>query len=213
MVNSAENFFAVFKENFFPESGVACGDACAVPQSGAGEVAPVGVLGAELGAQNGGEGVGEVADVGDDFVVLVRGECYDFHAEGAPEGDDAFGWLGWGVGHGGDETGALVEKVCPGVFESGFFRACHGVGADEVCGAVCEGLAGLPTDECFGAADVCDEGVWLESRCDLRSERGDGFDGGAEYDKVCLCDGLFGGVADLIAPGLGEAFLSCLWSA
>jgi len=148
-VEGAEDFLAVLEGDGFPEGGVAGGDAGGVAQAGAGEVDPVGVAGAEVGAEGGGDEVGEVAEVGGDFVVGFGGGGGDFHAEVFPEAGDALDVGGRGVDERGDEAGAALEEFGVGVVEAGFFGAGHGVGADEGDGGG-EGGAGVAADEGLG---------------------------------------------------------------
>lgn len=197
----AENFVAVLFEYGAPELRIAGGDAGGVAEAAAGVVAPVGILVGEEGAEGGGEDLGEVADVCDDFVVGVGGDGDGLGAEIAPEAGDGFGGGGGGLGKRGDETGAVVEEIGRAVFPTGFFGAGHGMGADEVSAAG-EGGVAETGDFAFDAADVGDDGAGREVRGDLAGEIDDAIDGGGDDDEGGVADGGFGGVGDVIAPRL-----------
>ena len=68
---SAEDFVAILFEDGAPELWVAGGDAGGVAEPAAGVVAPGGVFAGEESAEGGGEDLGKMADVRDDFVVGV----------------------------------------------------------------------------------------------------------------------------------------------
>lgn len=111
-----------------PECGVAGGDACGVAQPRAGERLPFGRGCTLEGAgEGGGENVRQVAGVGDNGVVCFRG-CRDgFHPEALPVAFEGFECVGRGCFRGSKNAGPVFKQVGSGVFEPGFFGACHGV--------------------------------------------------------------------------------------
>jgi hypothetical protein len=211
-VEGAEDFLAILEGDGFPEGGVAGGDAGGVAQAGAGEVNPVGVAGAEVGAIGGGEKVRQVADVGGDFVVGLGRGGGDFQAEGFPEAGDALDIGGGGVDERSDEAGAALEEFGVGVFEAGFFGAGHGVGADEG-DFFRERGASVAANEGLGGADIGDESAGTQARRDLGEERDDGVNGSAGDDEVGFGDGVTGVGKDGVAPGLGFALEAGLGTA
>lgn len=126
----------------------------------------------------------KVADFGD--ILIVIGWSFDDNggAKGLPE----LGYFFCGVGvsglGGGDETRAVLEKVCTGVFHACFFGAGHGVGANEVSLGAKGGFA-IVDDVCLNAADIGDDGVSGEGELrEVLGERDYALDGGAENYEV-----------------------------
>ena len=126
-----QNLVAVLFENLDPHSGVAGGDASGVFQAVAGEVTPFGGALVEKSAEIGGDDLGQVADVGDDFVVLVGADGHDLGSEISPEADHGFDGYVVVVFGGGDKTGAAIEEFSITIFPAGFLAAGHGMGTDE----------------------------------------------------------------------------------
>jgi hypothetical protein len=200
----AEDFVAVLLEDLDPHGRVARGDAGGVAQAVAGEIAPGGIFLREERAEARRDGLGEVADVGDDFVVFVGCDGADFAAEIAPEAGDGVGGFGvsrGGAGERGDEADAFVEEVGAAVFPAGFLAAGHGVRADEKGGCGRRGVAGAG-EFAFDAADVGDDRASGEGGGDLAGELDDFFDGGGEDDEGRVADGFLGRVGDGVAPRL-----------
>lgn len=197
----AEDFVAVLFENGAPDLRVARGDAGGVAQAAAGVIAPGGIFFREETAETGGDHLREVADVGDNFVVLVG--CHGDHlgAEGMPERDDGGGGGGRRVGERSDEAGALLEEAGGAVFPAGFFRSGHGVCADEV-GAGGEGGVAEAGDLAFHTADIGDEGAGSEIGGDLAAEGDNLVDRGGDHDEVGPLHGGVGRVGDGVAPRL-----------
>lgn len=109
-LQGVEHLFAVLLENLDPHRGVACGDAGGVAQTAAGGIAPVGIFLREKTTQRGGERLGKMADVGNDFVVLLGAHRGDFGTQSAPELCNGFNGGGRGVFERCDETGATVKE-------------------------------------------------------------------------------------------------------
>ena len=205
LAQGAEDFVAVLLEDLDPHGRVARGDAGGVAQAVAGEIAPGGIFLREERAEARGDGLGEVADVGDDFVVFVGGDGADFGAEIAPEAGDGVGGFGVrfvGGGERGDEADAFVEEVGAAVFPAGFLAAGHRVGADEKGGRGRRGVAGAG-EFAFDAADVGDDCTSWQGGSDLAGEFDDFFDGCGQDNERRVADGFFGCVGDGVAPGLG----------
>jgi len=135
------------------------------------------------GDESGGDGVGEVADVGEEAVVVVWGEADDVHADGLPEAFDGGEGGSAGAWGGGSDAGGILEEVGAGEFDAAFFAAGHGVAGDEADLAG-EDLFGQADDGAFGAADVCDDGAGWESWGDLAEYVLEDADGGAEDDQI-----------------------------
>ena len=209
VAQGAENLIAVLLENGAPDLRVARGDAGRVAQAAAGVVAPRRIFFREATAEGGGDHLREVADVGDNFVVLVGRHGDHLGAEGMPERDDGGGGGGRRVGERSDEAGAVLKEAGGAVFPAGFFGTGHGVCADEV-GAGGEGGVGVAGDLAFHAADIGDEGAGREIGGDLAAEGDDLVDRGGDHDEVGPLHGCVGRVGDGVAPRLfaeGEARL------
>lgn len=198
---SAEDFVAVLLEDGAPDVRVAAGDASGVTEAAAGVVAPRGVFLREKSAEAGRDDLREMADVRDDFVVLIGGDGDDLGTEGMPEGDDGRGGGGRGVGERSDEAGAVLKEDRAAVFPTGFLGAGHGVGADEV-GAGGKGGVAEAGDLALHAAHVSDESAGREIRRDLSGERDDLIDGGGDHDEAGAADGFAGRIGDGVAPRL-----------
>lgn len=200
-----EDFVAVLLEDGAPDLRVAAGDAGGIAEAAAGEVAPRVIFLREETAETGGDHLREMADVGDDLVVAIRGDGGDFGAEVVPEFYDGGGGVGGSIGERSDEAGAAFEKGGGAVLPAGFFGAGHGVGADEVR-VRGEGGVSEAGDFGFYAADIGDERAGGEVGCDLAGERDDLIDGGGEDNERGAADGFVGGVGDGVAPRLLAEF-------
>ena len=201
----AENLVAILLEDRAPDLWVAAGDARGVAQAAAGVVAPRRIFCGEKSAKTGRDDLRQVADVRDDFVVLVRRERHDLGAECVPKFDDGGGGLGGSIHERSDETGAVFEQSCGAVFPAGFLGAGHGVRADEV-GVGCEGGVTEAGDFVFHAADVGDERAGGKVRGDLTGEGDDLVDGCGDHDETGVADGIAGGLRDGVAPWLRAKF-------
>ena len=201
----AENLVAILFEDRAPDLWVAAGDARGVAQAAAGVVAPRGIFCGEKSAETGCDDLRQVADVRDDFVVLVRRDRHDLGAECVPKFDDGGGGLGGGIGERSDETGTVFEEGCGAVFPAGFFGAGHRVGTDEV-GVGCEGGVTEAGDFFFYAADVGDERAGGKVGGDLAGEGDDLVDGCGDHNEVGAADGCVGRVRDGVAPRLRAKF-------
>ena len=197
----AENFIAILFENGAPDLRIARGDAGGVAQAAAGVIAPRGIFFREETAETGGDHLREVADMGDNFVVLVGRHGDHLGAEGMPERDDGGGGGGRRVGERSDEAGAVSKEPGGAVFPAGFFGTGHGVRADEV-GAGGEGGVAEAGDLAFHTADIGDEGAGSEIGGDLAAEGDDLVDRGGEHDQVSPLHGCVGRVGDGVAPRL-----------
>ena len=82
---SAQPLVAILFQDGAPQSRVASRDARGVAQAAPGVVAPSRVFLREEGAKARGEHLRKMADVGDDLVVLVRGDGHGLGAEVGPE--------------------------------------------------------------------------------------------------------------------------------
>lgn len=145
--------------------------------------------------------MGEVADVGDDFVVL--GGCFldDGGAESFPELDGLGEGARVGLLRRGDEAGSVFEERAYGVVHTCLFGASHGVGADEMSFSGEGGFAALD-DVRFHAADVCDDGVSFDGGGEFFGEGDDAVDWRAEHNHVGVAAGFGEVAAGSRAPGL-----------
>ena len=198
--HGAEHLVAVLVEDGLPELGVAAGDAGGVAQAAAGVIAPRGIFLGEKRAEIRGDDLRQVADVGDDFVVLVGIDGHGLGAEVVPEFYDCGGGGGLGCAERGDEAGPADEEVGGAVFPAGFFGAGHRVGADKV-GVRAEGGGAEAGDLAFDAADIGDESAGGKRRGDLAGERNDLIDGGGDDDESGAGGGSLGKSNPTLANG------------
>jgi hypothetical protein len=99
----------------------------------------------------------------------------------------------------------VLEQVGAGVGPAGFFRAGHGVRADEMAVSA-DGEVAEAADLALHAAHVGDEGAGGEVGGDLLDQRDDAVHGRGDDDQVGALDRGLGRVGDGVAPRLP---LSC----
>ena len=181
-------------EDIAPDTDGAGGDTGGIEEAFAAEEQFPRVAGADEG---GGEGVGEVADAGEDAVVPGGRHGGESQAEGLPELAQALEVVLGGACGGGKDAVGVVEEVGAGEVEASLFGAGHGVGADEVdpFGQV---LPGPADGKHLGGAYIGDEALVVEMGGDLRHDFGEGADGAGEDDQLGAFDGLGQVIGDSI---------------
>ena len=200
-----EDFVAVLFENRAPNLRVAARDACGITETAAGVITPRGVFRREKAAEARCDNLRKMADVRDDFVVLVGRDAHHLGSECVPEFYDGGGRICRSFRMWSNKTGAVFEQVGSAVFPAGLFRARHWVGSDEVR-VRCERGVTEPRDFTFYAADVGYKGAGCEVGGDLSGEGDDLVDGGSEDDDAGAPDGFVGRFQDGVTPRLIAKF-------
>ena len=197
----AQHFVAVLLENFDPHGGVASGDSGGIAQAAAGVISPSDCFLGEKAAQSRRERLRQMADMGDDFVVLVGTQRGHVASQSMPKPDDSIKRGGSGIVERGHETNASFKKRFYAIFPAGLLAARHRMSAHE---RGMRGHCGMaePTEFTFDATHIGDDRAFGQMRSDLLGEADDFVYRRGEHRERRLPNGLLGGIAHGIAPDL-----------
>jgi hypothetical protein len=155
-----------------------------------------GVVG-RTGHQNGGKGVGKMANFGNIPIVSVWGKLQRAHREDVPESfDSGQGFRRRQIGGRQDAQG-VVEQVGPGEFDSSLLTAGHGMTADEV-GWFVQNLFRQLNDRALGAPHVRYAGIGRDFVSDFSQYFRENTHGCGEYHHIRATNRPGGIVARLV---------------
>lgn len=194
-----ENLLPVLLEDFPPHHGMAGSDPGGVAQSPATEERPAGWLAGQKRAEDRGQKMGEVADMGDNFVVFLGIQGGHVHADRLPQGDNLLNRFRGGVEEGGDQSYPVLVEIGAGVFKARFFRSRHGMGADKR-DRFRKHRPGGAADQTLDAPDVGDQRAGGEMGGDRPEQVDNMFHGGAGDHQIGSPNGFLGGAKGFVAP-------------
>ncbi len=201
-----EHSGAVLLENLNPHCGVAGGDAGGVAQAVAGEVSPLAVFLGKGACEGGGEGLRQVADVGDDFVVFFGGDVDDRAAKSAPKLLDGVNGVGGRASGWGDKADPALEKGVGAVLPPRFLATGHGVGSDKNGAGGARVNGGGGADRTLDATDIGYNCPGGKGGADQAVELDDALNRGGEHDQGAadgfLGNGVLGSIGDGVDPRL-----------